>query len=287
MLENDYKTSLCIFSALIKTISNCGAGAVQNGIEDDVEKGFEEDDSSMRMSSRPLGQLVPTVRLEPAGTDESGDSSPGFSKMMVCIYQIMMIMMMMMMMMMMVSMHAISCSRTKVATISVDSLSDDRSEKASVEGRPKMTKLKLKKGITMDSGAGNNVMPRRMVVKKSEIRESEGSRRGVHYVAANDGRIPNEGEYDLKFSTVEGQDQCLTFQIAEVNKALCAVSNLVDNGYRIVFDKNMKSDQDTSHMIHKETGVTTRFRRTRNVWVLDAFIDCENNNKDESFHRRG
>ena len=198
-----------------------------------------------------------------------------------------MIIMMMMMMMMMVSMHAISCSRTKVETISVDSLSDDRSEKASVEGRPKMTKLKLKKGITMDSGAGNNVMPRRMVVKKSEIRESEGSRRGVHYVAANDGRIPNEGEYDLKFSTVEGQDQCLTFQIAEVNKALCAVSNLVDNGYRIVFDKNMKSDQDTSHMIHKETGVTTRFRRTRNVWVLDAFIDCENNNKDESFHRRG
>ena len=196
-------------------------------------------------------------------------------------------MMIMMMMMMMVSMHVISCSRTKVETISVDSLSDDRSEKAPVERRSKLTKLKLKKGITMDSGAGNNVMPRRMVVKKSEIRESEGSRRGVHYVAANDGRIPNEGEYDLKFSTVEGQDQCLTFQIAEVNKALCAVSNLVDNGYRIVFDKNMKSDQDTSHMIHKETGVTTRFRRTRNVWVLDAFIDCENNNKDESFHRRG
>ena len=195
--------------------------------------------------------------------------------------------MMIMMMMMMVSMHVISCSRTKVETISVDSLSDDRSEKVSVERRSKLTKLKLKKGITMDSGAGNNVMPRRMVMKKSEIRESEGSRRGVHYVAANDGRIPNEGEYDLKFSTVEGQDQCLTFQIAEVNKALCAVSNLVDNGYRIVFDKNMKSDQDTSHMIHKEIGVTTRFRRTRNVWVLDAFIDCENNIKDESFHMRG
>ena len=193
----------------------------------------------------------------------------------------------MIMMMMMVSMHVISCSRTKVETISVDSLSDDRSEKAPVERRSKLTKLKLKKGITMDSGAGNNVMPRRMVMKKSEIRESEGSRRGVHYVAANDGRIPNEGEYEVKFSTAEGQDQCLTFQIAEVNKALCAVSNLVDNGYRIVFDKNMKSDQDTSHMIHKETGVTTRFRRTRNVWVLDAFIDCENNNKDESFHRRG
>ena len=89
--------------------------------------------------------------------------------------------------------------------VNVDSLTDERTERNSADGKQKQAKLKLKKGITMDSGAGNNVMPRRMVIKKSEIRESEGSRRGVHYVAANDGRIPNEGEYDLKFSTVEGQ----------------------------------------------------------------------------------
>ena len=193
----------------------------------------------------------------------------------------------MIIMIMMIHMHVYSCSRTMVGTINVDSLADERAERNSADGKQKQTKLKLKKGITMDSGAGNNVMPRRMVIKKSEIRESEGSRRGVHYVAANDGRIPNEGEYDLNFSTVEGQEQCLTFQIAEVNKALCAVSNLVDNGFRVVFDKNMKTNQDTSHMLHKETGVTTRYRRTRNVWVLDAFIDGETNNKDQSFHRRG
>ena len=193
----------------------------------------------------------------------------------------------MIIMIMMIHMHVYSCSRTMVGTVNVDSLTDERAEINSADGKQKQTKLKLKKGITMDSGAGNNVMPRRMVIKKSEIRESEGSRRGVHYVAANDGRIPNEGEYDLNFSTLEGQEQCLTFQIAEVNKALCAVSNLVDNGFRVVFDKNMKTNQDTSHMLHKETGVTTRYRRSRNVWVLDAFIDGENNNKDQSFHRRG
>ena len=207
----------------------------------------------------------------------TGDSSPGSTK--ICQFMIIMIMM--------IHMHVYSCSRTMVGTINVDSLAEERAERNSADGKQKQTKLKLKKGITMDSGAGNNVMPRRMVIKKSEIRESEGSRRGVHYVAANDGRIPNEGEYDLNFSTVEGQEQCLTFQIAEVNKALCAVSNLVDNGFRVVFDKNMNTNQDTSHMLHKETGVTTRYRRTRNVWVLDAFIDGENNNKDQSFHRRG
>ena len=193
----------------------------------------------------------------------------------------------MIMTIMMMHMYIYLCDRTLEETIDVDDLTDGHAEKTSADGKPKQTKLKLKKGITMDSGAGNNVMPRRMVIKKSEIRESEGSRRGVNYVAANDGRIPNEGEYDSNFSTVEGQEQCLTFQIAEVNKALCAVSNLVDNGFRVVFDKNMKTNQDTSHMLHKETGVTTRYRRTRNVWVLDAFVDGDSSNKDQSFHRRG
>ena len=101
-------------------------------------------------------------------------------------------------------------------------------KKTSVKYKPPQTKMRLKRGITMDSGAGNNVMPRRMVMRKSDIRESEGYRNGVHYVAANNGRIPNEGEYDLKFNTAEGTEQYLTFQIAEVNKALCAISNLVD-----------------------------------------------------------
>ena len=80
--------------------------------------------------------------------------------------------------------------------------------------------LKLRRGITMDSGAGHSVMPRRMVINPGSIRESVASKAGVNYVAANDGRIPKEGEADLEFQTAEGHDKCLTFQIAEVNKAL-------------------------------------------------------------------
>ena len=40
--------------------------------------------------------------------------------------------------------------------------------------KPTQGKLKFKRWITMDSGAGNCVTPRRMVMNKSEIRESEG-----------------------------------------------------------------------------------------------------------------
>ena len=198
----------------------------------------------------------------------------------ICMIQIIM-----MMLVCMIAMQDV-CNTVEVSTLTEEKVMRENTlnKKSS---SPSSTKLRLKRGITMDYGAGNSVMPRRMVIKKDEIRESEGSKNGIHYVAANNGRIPNEGEYDLKFNTVEGHEQWLTFQIAEVNKALCSISSLVDEGYKIVFDKNTKTDQDTSYMIHKETGVITRFRRARNVWVLDAFVDVENNDISQGFRRRG
>ena len=134
-------------------------------------------------------------------------------------------------------------------------------------------RIKLRRGITMDSGAAHNVMPRKTVRDKGQIRPSEGSKRGAHYVAANNGRIPNEGEYDFAFYTSEGAPETMTFQIAEVNKALGSISYLVDHGYRVVFDRDPISGRDMSCMVHKESKRTSRFRRDRNVWILDAVVD--------------
>ena len=144
--------------------------------------------------------------------------------------------------------------------------------------------MKLRRGITVDSGASANVMPRRMI-RKQKVRPSPGSRRGVHYLAASNGRIANEGECDFKFSTVEGHAQNLTFQIAEVNKALGSVSYLVDHGYRVTFDQDEETGHDISMMFHKATGVTSRFRRERNIWILDAVVDVDGH-ADDSFHRQ-
>ncbi len=113
------------------------------------------------------------------------------------------------------------------------------------------------------------------------------SRRGAHYVAANDGRIANEGEVDFKFQTMEGQDKDWTFQVAEVNKALASISFMVDHGYRVTFDQDEETGHDLSMMLHKASNTITRFRRDRNVWVLDAIVDMDIPGKaDESFHRR-
>ena len=134
-------------------------------------------------------------------------------------------------------------------------------------------RFRLVRGITVDAGVANNVMPRRLVkdkMNKGKIRTPEASRAGVHYVAANNGRIQNEGEVDLQFNTSSGDTKSMCFQVAEVNKALAAVSALVDINHRVVLDKDMKTGADISFIIDKKTGISTRMRRERNVWVIDA-----------------
>jgi len=143
-------------------------------------------------------------------------------------------------------------------------------------------RMRLKRGITMDSGASANVMPRRMAMAPSRIRPSPGSIAGVKYVAANDGVIKNEGEYDFNFTTVEGHDEVVVMQIAEVNKALGSVAYFVDHGYMVIFDKDAKVGKDLSRMIHKASGRISKFRREKNIWILDAFVGV-----DQGFIRQG
>ncbi len=172
--------------------------------------------------------------------------------------------------------------------ISIDMIQEDngvKKQKASESSKdPQRRRIRLRKGITVDSGAHSNVMPKRMIRDKRRIRPSAGSKRGAHYVAANNGRIPNEGETEFKFKTAEGQDRCIVFQVAEVNKALGAVSYFVDDNFRVTFGKDMKTGVDMSRMMNKATGEVTRFRRVKNIWVLDAVVDEDD--VPPHFHRQ-
>ena len=136
------------------------------------------------------------------------------------------------------------------------------------------SKVKMRRGITMDTGAHHNVMPRRMIGRR-RIRPSPGSRAGMKYVAAGGAKIMNEGEVDMPFESLEGHRQSMVFQIAEVNKPLGSVAYFVDDAFRVVYDKNMKTGEDLSYMIHKPTRTVYRFRRERNIWIMDAIVDVE------------
>eukprot|EP00969_Alexandrium_andersonii_P291793 12896093-Alexandrium_andersonii.AAC.1 len=55
------------------------------------------------------------------------------------------------------------------------------------------------------------------------ILDSEASRKGVHYLAADGGRVPNLGEVHLGFFTKEKHRCRITFQVADVKRPLFAV----------------------------------------------------------------
>ena len=135
----------------------------------------------------------------------------------------------------------------------------------------KERRFKIKRGITADSGAGDPVIPRRMMNPK-KIVPSAGSRRGLHYVSATDHRIPNVGEVDLEFETCEGYSEKIKFQVADVNKALMSISDRVDHRCRVVFDQDEETGEDISHIFDKQSRRKLKLTRVGKVWVLECSV---------------
>ena len=135
-------------------------------------------------------------------------------------------------------------------------------------------RYRLRRGVTADSGAGDPVMPRRMVNPKL-IKPSAGSRRGLHYVSATNHRIPNQGEVKMEFKTDEGHQDSIVFQVADVNKALMSISDRVDNQCRVVFDQDDNTGEDLTHIFNKRTKKKMGLKRVGKVWILDCTVAAD------------
>eukprot|EP00969_Alexandrium_andersonii_P155658 6881786-Alexandrium_andersonii.AAC.1 len=75
--------------------------------------------------------------------------------------------------------------------------------------------------VAVGSGAVASVVPGRLLGNR-RILESEASRKGVRYLGADGGRIPNLGEAHLGFRTKEKHRCRITCQVAEVKRPLLA-----------------------------------------------------------------
>ena len=40
-----------------------------------------------------------------------------------------------------------------------------------------------------------------------------------------------------------------------------------------MYDKNGRTEKDMSYMIHKPTKTSYRFRREKNIWMIEAIVD--------------
>ena len=103
-----------------------------------------------------------------------------------------------------------------------------------IKGTPKADYQKYRKvQILVDSGAAENVLPPDLL-PDYEIQEGEAKKNGVRYMTADGNEIPNLGELDLPFRTLEGHKCGIKFQMADVKRPFSSVTSLTTNGNRVV-----------------------------------------------------
>ena len=111
--------------------------------------------------------------------------------------------------------------------------------------------------IQIDSGAIDTAGPKE-IAGAFKMRETEMSKRGIGFVAANGSGIKNYGEKKIAGYTDDGEGVSMRVQCADVKKVLCSVHKMNLGGNVVVVDggrsymQNKESRQKTK--IHYEDG---------------------------------
>jgi hypothetical protein len=106
----------------------------------------------------------------------------------------------------------------------------------------------------------------------SPLEESEGSKKGRRYIAANGQKVPNLGQRVVKMSTDDGLPLQVCWQVTKVVKPLLSVSKLTSNGNVVVLDKNHPR-------IIGADGQITWLRRVNGTYECDLWVKEEQKKK--------
>ena len=143
----------------------------------------------------------------------------------------------------------------------------------------------VKLDVVVDSGAAESVAPTSMA-PWVPVSPSEGSKNGIAYTSASGDKLQNQGEQTVEVLTEEGVAGKATFQIVDVNRALCSVAKMCDKGNTVVFDAD-------GGYVQNAQGHISYFRRENNVYVMSIYTlepgtagnqQCEE--ARQGFHRR-
>ena len=119
--------------------------------------------------------------------------------------------------------------------------------------------------VAIDAGAAASVMPEWLLRGHTAL-PSEGSKKGVQYLAADGGRIPNLGEVHLGFLTKE-QHRCrITFQVANVKRPLLAVGTLTKAGNDLHFTAS------GGQIVNRRTKRIINFTKVDGIYVLELLM---------------
>ena len=119
-----------------------------------------------------------------------------------------------------------------------------------IRGTPKPQFSKCRKiQILIDSGVAENVVPPDLL-PDYEVREGEARKNGVKYITAGGNEIPNLGELDLPFRTMEGHKCGIKFQLADVKRPLLSVTALTGTGDRVTFASRILKEEPLPVGLH-------------------------------------
>ena len=90
--------------------------------------------------------------------------------------------------------------------------------------------------LIVDSGAAASVLLAGMFDDYS-VKQGEAAKKGVHYLTADGGRVPNIGETRLRLFTKEKVKCSVTFQVAEIQKPILSVGTLTAMGNTVNFTR--------------------------------------------------
>ena len=88
----------------------------------------------------------------------------------------------------------------------------------------------------IDSGAVDSVAPPGTF--EGTLRPSAMSKGGKKYRGPDGSPIPNMGQIDVSFKTDEGHKCAMTWQVAEIERPLIAVSHLSASGNKVTLEKD-------------------------------------------------
>ncbi len=131
-----------------------------------------------------------------------------------------------------------------------------------------------------DSGCSDHIM-NRADAPGYRVEPSEASKRGKGYVAADGGRIENEGEAELNLATEKGQNVKTRFQFARVTRPLMSIAKICDADNTVLFSKK--------HAIVKNAKgqEIARFERRGMLYLIKFRLKAPGNGKPTGFRGPG
>ena len=120
----------------------------------------------------------------------------------------------------------------------------------------------------VDSCASNTVIPSKMFPTMKK-KETEQSRKGKEFTAANGGKIKNESEKMIPFRTRENADKRVRAQIADVTRMLISASKMTKAGYKVHLDV------ESPYIQNVKTKKMTKLRHKNGIFLLDMWVNTD------------